>query len=646
MPPGVVGFFPPVILVLLSGGASGQTSEQQIEQYFHRGQQALQQREFARAAEDFKKVLALDPKLVEAEVNLGLAYQGLFDYDSAIRHLGKALKERPNLPGPVLIVGLDYLKLGSPEKAIPFLQRSLNLEPSNRYAHEALASSYLNQESFRSAADQFRQIAVMNPDKAEAWFKLGHEYLDLASRLAYRGARLYPESAWGHRFLGDLFFQRDRWKDARAEYQKALSSEPHQGGLHTLLGQTHLQAQEFEQAEKEFRLELEVAPQDELAWLGLANLRLASNQAKEAIEFLEKVWQVSPEFLVLQRDFPWVEIPRGPAKALLSAASGETDGAAQHYLLAALSSAAGDSARADREWKAVQADYSAWQQASNSSAVQKDEDPCKSHIYSRCIDALQSRKYLTASERLLLGKAQFALQQYEPAAVTLEQMPEEAAENAQASYWLERSYQALGAATYARLEESFPGSWRTHHLRAEGSALRGNIKEAVKQYQAALELRPDEPELYAALGELSLEQHNYEVAQNKLEKALTLDASSVHTLYLLGRAYVEARDNEKALPYLERALRLQPDLAEANSLLGTAYMRLGRAADAVPRLEKAAPTDHYGNVHYQLYLAYRKLGKAEPAQKAFVRSQDLRRNKLARDQALVMGSPQQDVAEQ
>ena len=67
---------------------------------------------------------------------------------------------------------------------------------------------------------------------------------------------------------------------------------------------------------------------------------------------------------------------------------------------------------------------------------------------------------------------------------------------------------------------------------------------------------------------------------------------------------------------------------------------MGQFADAIPRLEKAAPSDHYGNVHYQLYLAYRKLGQAELAQKELARSQDLRRGYLEHDQASVMGSPQ------
>jgi len=125
--------------------ATCQTSEGQVEAFFRAGQEALKQGEFVHAAEEFKKVLALDPTLLEAEVNLGLAYQSLFEYDLAVRHLAKALRARPNLLGPTVIVGMDYLKLGAPEKAIPFLHRALKLDPSNREARQALASVYLGQ---------------------------------------------------------------------------------------------------------------------------------------------------------------------------------------------------------------------------------------------------------------------------------------------------------------------------------------------------------------------------------------------------------------------------------------------------------------------------------------------------------------------
>lgn len=94
-------------------------------------------------------------------------------------------------------------------------------------------------------------------------------------------------------------------------------------------------------------------------------------------------------------------------------------------------------------------------------------------------------------------------------------------------------------------------------------------------------------------------------------------------------------------PYLERAVRLEPNLAEASGYLGTAYVYLGQFEKAVPRLEKAASLDHYGNVHYQLYLAYHKLGQSELAQKALTRSQELRRSSLERDQVLILGASQE-----
>jgi tetratricopeptide (TPR) repeat protein len=603
----------------------------------------MKQGQFVRAAEEFKKVLALDPGLVEAEANLGLAYQSQFEYDLAVRHLTKALRERPNLLGPTVIVGMDYLKLGSPQKAIPYLQSALKLDPSNPEARQALASAYLGQENFRSAAEEFRQIAVLDSDKSEAWFKLGHEYLELAASLAYKGAHLYRESPWGHRFLGDLLFQRSRFEDAVKEYEKALTADSRQTGLHTSLGQAYLHARKLQEAETEFRVELKLDAGSELAWLGLANLQLAKGEATAVLESLGKVWEISPEFLAVQRQFPSIELPQESVKASIATVQGQgtPEEPAMHFLLATLYAYTNENVLSDREGKSFKSDFLAWQQAPNGAAgTPANQDPCKAHRYSRCVDSLQTRKHLSDSERLLLGKTHFTLQQYEAAADALAQVQGATNENAEASYWLSRTYQALGAEAYAQLEDSFPNSWRTHQLRAEGFALRQDLDNALKEFQLALQLQPNEAELHEALGELYLDNHSDDEAQTELQRTLALDPSRTHALYLLGRLYVQNRENEKALPYLQRAVRLQPDSADASSLLGTAYVRLGQFANAVPKLEKAAPLDHYGNVHYQLFLAYKKLGQTELAQKALARSQDLRRSSLEHDQAVIMGSPQ------
>jgi len=618
--------------------ATCQTVEEQAAAHFRAGQVALRQGELTRAEEEFRKVLALDPNLAEARVNLGLVYHALGEYNLAASNLSTALRQRPDLPGPTLILGIDYLKLGEPEKGIPLLQRALRLEPSNPEGRRALAMCYVSREDFHQAADEYRELASLNPDKPDAWFQLGHDYVNLAAHLAFRGAQVYRGSPWGNRFLGDMLAQRDRWNDAAEEYMHSLAGDPKQPGLHTSMGQAYLHAGKPEKAEAEFRLELELDRKNEPAWLGLAETQLAKGQATAALDAVEKVWEISPEFLALQRGFPSVELSQDAAKSLVAALQAAPDGAAKHFLLAGLCQIEGETAQADDRWKAFQKDLLAWQKAGDGVAgMGAGQNPCRAHQYAGCAHWLESRKPVSRPELLLLGKTQFTMQQYAHAADTLAGLLAIDKGNVEASYWLARTYQALGGECYDRLEEEFPESWRTHQLRAEAHSAREASNDAIKKYQLALQLRPDEAELHEALGEIYLKKKSYDEAQAELEKSLRLDPSRARTLCLLGRLYVAKHETEKAVPYLQKALRYQPDMAEASDLLGTAYVRLGQDAEAIPELEKAAPSDFYGDVHYQLYVAYRRLGKLQLADQALARSQELRRTSAAKHQAMVSG---------
>jgi tetratricopeptide (TPR) repeat protein len=633
-----------ICCTLLPHKIQGQSSDDPIPQHFHAGQQAMLRGNFSQATDEFKKVLALDPSLVEAEINLGLAYQSLFEYELAVSHLTKGLRDRPNLLAANVVVGTDYVKLGAPQKAWPFLARALKLDPTNHEVHEALASLYLAQDDFQGAAQEFHKIAQLEPDKSEAWFKLGHEYLDLSARLAYRGAHLYRESAWGHRFLGDLLADRSRWDEAQQEYHKALSIDPKQSGLHDSAGEAYLHAGQLAKAKEEFQHELEPDKTDPQAWLGLAEASLMENQPEDALDAIAKAWEIAPDFVLLQKDFPAIEIKPDAAKEMAARVETVPDGPPKHFLLSALYSILGEGAKADEEWKQLRGAISPWAKPGHGAST--EANACQKHHYSACVRSVGAQKVLTDSQRLMLGRSEFALREYDAAAKSFAQIKGVSKQNAEASYWLSRTYQALGTGAYAQLQEEFPDSWRTHQLRGEGAALKHDYEGAAKEFQAALQIRPQSAELHEALGELYLDTHSDAEAEKELGAAVTLDGSRSRALYFLGRLYVQQRDNEKAVPYLQKALRLQPDFPEAGSLLGTAYVRLGRFAEAIPNLQTAAHSDHYGNVHYQLYVAYKKLGKTELAQKALAESQELRRSSLERDQALIMGVPQPDTEAQ
>jgi Flp pilus assembly protein TadD len=77
----------------------------------------------------------------------------------------------------------------------------------------------------------------------------------------------------------------------------------------------------------------------------------------------------------------------------------------------------------------------------------------------------------------------------------------------------------------------------------------------------------------------------------------------------------EGDKSEKGLAALQRAVFLNPNMYEAQITLGKTLIKLNRASESILNLQKAAELAP-GNPepHFQLAIAYRKLGKKEEAE--------------------------------
>ena len=224
-----------------------------------------------------------------------------------------------------------------------------------------------------------------------------------------------------------------------------------------LLGEAYLHAGKLE----ECRSGISPRPRSlirEMNWLGLAWQTFNWPKAKRQrpLPRWATVWQISPEFLKLHPELPSIELTTESAQACISRLLDQPEGPAKHFLLAALYASTNESALAERELQSFQSDFSKWQQTSRC-CFRKPliRIPARLHLYSRCIASLQTAKPLTGAAHLLLGKTYFTLQQYERAADALAQVHGDTNANAEASYWLERTYQALGAESYAQTRRFF-----------------------------------------------------------------------------------------------------------------------------------------------------------------------------------------------
>jgi predicted Zn-dependent protease len=195
-------------------------------------------------------------------------------------------------------------------------------------------------------------------------------------------------------------------------------------------------------------------------------------------------------------------------------------------------------------------------------------------------------------------------------------------------YRVIRATTRLGEQYFEKLQKAFPDSASSHQLRGDVYRLRQDFPSALVEFQAAVQKRPDDAALHQSIGEMCIQLRRLDDAKAELQEAAKLNHSSAETNYLLGQVLTKQNQMDAAIAYLRRALQLDPNLLQARALLGTAYMHLDKPAQAVPELEKALPLDYYGDLHFQLYRAYKALGQADLAANALAVSKQLREKSL------------------
>ena len=615
-----------------------QVDESPVLMHFRAGQEAIQHGNNDLAVKEFLISLRLDPALVEARINLGLAYHMLAEYDLAVGQLSKGLPMQPEMVGANIVLGIDYMKLGLPEKAIAPLQQALALEPSNRAARRNLAAAYMAQHDYRRAVREFRKAFDQETDQQEAWYGLGHDYLNLSMQLTQRLSQA-EDPSWQSRLAGDILGLRQLWNDATREYLKALALAPAEPGLHASLGNAFLHAKRLTDASNEFRSELRQDPNNIEALMGLAVVCLFEGNAGGALQNVAKVAGNSPEFLDHLEEFPPVELPADAWRKLVPQLEKSAPQPAAGFLLWAAYEALTDKQKADETRTRLRSQLTALEvDRTGPNPGDSGRNRCESHDSAACIKWLQSRVSLSPSDDLMLAKSHFSLGEFELAADAIAAVLAQQSKNTEALYWLVGSYTALADQCFNHLVAQFPDSWRAHQLRAETYHLQQADKDAIGEYQAAVREQPQDFEIHRALSELYLSANSLELARQELESALTLNPGDARALYLMGNWFIAERQPQKAIRPLEGALRFDPGLVEAHAALGKAFLRTGQAVLAISELNKATALDRYGDLHYLLFEAYRDLGRNNLAQTALARSQELRKKSEADDQARMNGA--------
>ena len=137
--------------------------------------------------------------------------------------------------------------------------------------------------------------------------------------------------------------------------------------------------------------------------------------------------------------------------------------------------------------------------------------------------------------------------------------------------------------------------------------------EAIECFQAALALRPNDPDLLRSLGIVLVEARRYEAAVASLEQALAIRPDA-QTLSLLGDAQRHLGRHDAAVASFRKALAFNPAAAEAHTGLGVVQLETGAPEEAAASFQAAlAANPKDANLHFNLGVTLKRLGRHEAA---------------------------------
>jgi Flp pilus assembly protein TadD len=143
------------------------------------GRAKFNESNFAAAVTCFQRALALHPKYVDAENNLGLAFLQLNENDKAEAAFQTAIDwqgETPKDAQPFLNLGSMYADQSKFDQSVTYLTKAAALAPDNPRIHEELARVYIAQQKLPEAQSELEKAVTLAPKISGLHFKLGQIY--------------------------------------------------------------------------------------------------------------------------------------------------------------------------------------------------------------------------------------------------------------------------------------------------------------------------------------------------------------------------------------------------------------------------------------------------------------------------------------
>lgn len=241
-----------------------------------------------------------------------------------------------------------------------------------------------------------------------------------------------------------------------------------------------------------------------------------------------------------------------------------------------------------------------------------------------------------AQARYLRGAIRFQQKQFAACARDLELVRGDPRFAEQALFMLVESNLRTGnaagsQAAFLELERRYPDSAFLHKLMGMAYDQQEMPAKALEEFEAALRVRPQMPDIAFGIGYIHYKQGNPAEARRWFLEELRVQPCYARAHYYLAEIERAAEAWETAASGYARALECDPDLADALVGLGDVAERRNDLPEAIRRYQAAVermPED--SQARFKLANALRRAGRPQEASVELARAKDLYRNEQAK----------------
>lgn len=379
--------------------------------------------------------------------------------------------------------------------------------------------------------------------------------------------------------LGASYLRTGKPANAVTPLEKALALAPGDLEGRSMLVDALLMLDRFDAAIPHLKKLAAVQPEDPRTWYRLG--RCYESESQRAFETLEKMGKDSPYWLALAAEVRLKEGRHTAAFVLYRAVLEK-----QHGFRGAHSGLAEVYRRTD---------HKDWADAEEEREKKLGALPCN-----------------TPSAACYYAKAS-----YEKALAAAR-----AARTPESLYVQSRAANQLAADAFAHLAK-LPPSLEFRQFSAEFYRNQGRYSDSIKEWQEAIRLSPEDPQLKQELVTTVYLNRDYATSERMARELLSNDQNAADLQFILGDSLMNQQRPEEAIQPLLKAVRLRGPYPSAEAVLGRALLQLDRANEAIPHLKAALSVDTDGSLYFQLSRAYQITGQQTLADQARERYQKI-----------------------